>query len=109
MSAIGRAIAPRDLLLQMGSQSCPNVYLLGFFERRVTLLSQQVRALNLLYSLRTESLLSPSSSVAVVGGGASGLTVAAGAAALGCKVSLFERRDRLIPLFENSDRPLHPH
>ena len=85
------------------------LYVVGCFERRVTLLSQQVRALNLVFSLRERGLLKEGDSVAVIGGGVAGLTAAAGAARLGCKVTLFEKADSLLHLFRgNHTRWLHP-
>jgi tetratricopeptide (TPR) repeat protein len=86
------------------------LYVLGCFERRVTLLSQQVRALNLVHSLRSQGLLAAGSSIAVIGGGVAGLTAAAGAARLGCEVTLLERGDAPLHLFRgNHTRWLHPH
>jgi tetratricopeptide (TPR) repeat protein len=85
------------------------LYVVGCFERRITLLSQQVRALNLVFSLRKQGLLKEGDSIAVIGGGVAGLTAAAGAARLGCKVTLFERADSLLHLFRgNHTRWLHP-
>ena len=85
------------------------LYVLGCFERRVTLLSQQVRALNLVHSLRAQGLLEHGSSIAVIGGGVAGLTAAAGAARLGCEVTLLERGDATLHLFRgNHTRWLHP-
>ena len=86
------------------------LYVLGCFERRVTLLSQQVRALNLVHSLRARGLLPAGSSIAVIGGGVAGLTAAAGAARLGCDVTLLERGEGLLHLFRGCyTRWLHPY
>lgn len=52
------------------------IYVLGSFERRVTLYAQQVRALNLAFVLFDTGRLTPGATVAVIGGGASGLTAA---------------------------------
>ena len=54
------------------------VYVLGCFARHVTVRSQQVRALNLVYSLHEEFGLE-GKSVAIIGAGAAGLTAAAAA------------------------------
>jgi tetratricopeptide (TPR) repeat protein len=86
------------------------IFILGCLERRVTLYSQQVRALNLAFSLSQENRLAQGDKVLVVGGGAAGLTFAAGAAHLGAKVTLLERRGDLLSMFRgNHTRWLHPH
>jgi len=85
------------------------LYVLGCFERRVTLLSQQVRALNLVYALCETGRLLEGSKLLVVGGGAAGMTVAAAAARRGCKVTLLEKAPMLLPLFRSChSRWLHP-
>lgn len=89
----------------------PGVYLLGCLrEQRVTIRSQQVRALNLVSALLTSGTLQAGMRVAVIGGGAAGLTAAAGAAIKGSIVSLFERKAQLLHLFlGNHTRRVHPH
>ena len=87
------------------------------FEAGVTLYSQQVRALNLIYALREftpgnggKRLLNESTHLAVVGGGAAGLTAAAAAATLGSEVSLFEQQQVLMPFQRGCEtRWVHPH
>lgn len=88
-----------------------DVYVLGCFERRVTIYSQQVRALNLIYALhKAKSNFGPSTRVAVIGGGVAGLTVAAAAAYRRCRVHLLERKPQLLHLLEgNYTRWVHPH
>jgi hypothetical protein len=51
-----------------------NVFFLGCFETRVTVLSQQVRALNLVDAILDEGTVRQSGKVAIVGGGISGVT-----------------------------------
>jgi tetratricopeptide (TPR) repeat protein len=86
------------------------LYILGCFEKRVTLRSQQVRALNLICALDALGALKSTGRIAVVGGGAAGMTAAAGAARLGYEVTLLEKKDTLLPLFRgNNTRWLHPH
>jgi hypothetical protein len=87
----------------------PRIFLLGTFERSVTVFNQQLRALNLAYEL-VEHQRDALRSVAVVGGGAAGMTVAAGLHKKGVSVTtLFERRSMLCPLQEGSDtRWIHP-
>ncbi|WP_052518351.1 FAD-dependent oxidoreductase [Archangium violaceum] len=88
----------------------PGVYVLGCFERRITLYTQQVRALNLIHSLFAEERLKEGSKLAVIGGGAAGLAAAAGAAIRGAKVTVFEQASDLLAMFRNNrQRWLHPH
>ena len=76
----------------------PAVYVLGSFERRVTLYSQQVRALNLVHALTNGGHLTPGQHVAVIGGGVAGLTAAAALLHLGLNVTLLEKQADLLPL-----------
>src|ERR1700731_1569238 len=82
-----------------------NNYLLLCDGARITVRSQQIRALNLLLALdRTGKMQETSdragkmqkTSVAVIGGGAAGLMFASGAASLGAQVELFEKSSELI-------------
>ena len=59
-------VTTADVLTHMRVEE--GLYVVGCFEKRVTLLSQQVRALNLVHSLRIEGLLAEGSSIAVIGG-----------------------------------------
>jgi hypothetical protein len=87
-----------------------NRYIIGAFEGGITLYKQQVRALNLLYSIHTKSRLESKSKIAVIGGGVAGVTVAAAAITLGYEVYLFERRPLLMHLQHGCDtRWVHPH
>ncbi|AUX39850.1 uncharacterized protein SOCE26_012450 [Sorangium cellulosum] len=86
------------------------LYVLGCLERRVTIHSQQIRALNLVYSLRELGIVKPGDAILIVGGGVAGLTAAAGAARLGLRVTLLERSDELLRLQRNNmKRWIHPH
>jgi len=87
----------------------PRVYILGSREKRVTLLAQQIRALNLVYSLRRMSVDKRPAKIAVIGGGVAGTTAAAAAHLAGAEVIVLERKKRLMGLFHNSHRYLHPH
>lgn len=85
-------------------------FVLGPFDPGITLLRQQTRALNLIYALSEAGRLPPGAKLAVIGGGVAGVTAAAAAATLGCKVSLIERLHALVHLQQGCDtRWLHPH
>jgi NADPH-dependent 2,4-dienoyl-CoA reductase/sulfur reductase-like enzyme len=85
-------------------------FVIGAFEGGITIYKQQVRALNLLYAIHLKAQLQRVSKIAVVGGGVSGVTAAAAAAALGYEVYLFERRPILLHLQHGCDtRWVHPH
>lgn len=106
---MGDRISAATLLGHMSLDSYPGVHVLGCMERRVTVYSQQVRALNLVYALISEGMLGAGRRVAVIGGGVAGVTFAAGAAAKGCEVTLLEGGPALFNLFSNCQkRWLHP-
>src|SRR5262249_19132808 len=93
----------------MRVRGMPRVFVLGSFERRVTIYSQQVRALNLVGALLRTAELPPDKKVAVLGGGSSGLTFAAGALHRGARVTVLEREKTLLSLFRyGAQRWLHP-
>jgi Alanine dehydrogenase/PNT, C-terminal domain len=103
-------ISAKNLLELMHVPGLSEAYILGCFERRVTLYSQQVRALNLVWALFHEKRLAPGDKVAVIGGGAAGLTAAAAALRLGAEVTVLEQRARILPIQQNCrQRWLHPH
>jgi hypothetical protein len=86
------------------------VYVLGCFARHVTLYSQQVRAMNLVYGLFKTGKLAHNMEIAVVGGGAAGLTAAAAAAYRGARVSLFDEVEGPMELQQNNrQRWIHPY
>lgn len=75
----------------------------------VTFHSQQRRAFNLVWSLAETKEISGRATIGVVGGGLTGLTVAAAASMLGCTVTLFESGH--LPFHEqrgNATRFIHP-
>lgn len=100
-------------VLETSRLSTKNVFLLGCFEGRVTLFAQQIRALNLVDAiLTTPGLLPEKGAVAIVGGGAAGMTAAVALAEHARKlttIDLYERNDRLMHLQDGSPRYLHPH
>lgn len=99
-----------DVVVSMQPHSQTPIYVLGCFARRVTLYSQQVRALNLIYALKQRGKLGQGLHLGIIGGGAAGLTAAVLAAYYGCKVTVFEEHAEPLPFFTgNGTRWLHPH
>ena len=106
--------AARAAEIEKTFRICSGLYLVGGMERGVTLYNQQVRAHNLVWALfeldrhRKRQI----GRVAVVGGGAAGLTIAAALLARyrgSVPITLFERLWDLCPLQQGSDtRWLHP-
>lgn len=85
------------------------LFFLGTAEQRITLYSQQVRALHLVHALSERGRLQDKPQVAVVGAGAAGITAALALATLGVEVDLIERSDDVLHLQSASTRLLHPH
>jgi hypothetical protein len=87
-----------------------NIYVLGCLEKGLTIYTQQVRALNLVWSMIEAAETASLQRVAIVGGGFAGLTAAAGLLKKGVPhVSIFERHAALCPLQKGSDiRWVHP-
>ncbi|MBV9925568.1 MAG: FAD-dependent oxidoreductase [Acidobacteria bacterium] len=102
---------PVDVFLKLAEPiENSNRFFLGAFQGGITLYKQQVRALNLLYAIQLRKRLQPGARIAVIGGGVSGVTAAAAAAALGYEIYLFERRPILLHLQHGCDtRWVHPH
>jgi hypothetical protein len=106
----------RQIIQRMTVPHEQAMYLLGVRERRLTLYTQQVRALNLIYALWKTGRANENSRVAIIGGGAGGMTTAAAAARKlnafdkpSGSIHLFERHAKLIPLLDgNHTRWLHP-
>lgn len=107
---MSRVITEDDVIKHMEVPGARGIFVVGCFENRVTVLSQQVRALNLVYALRSRGRLREGSKAVVVGGGVAGMTAAAAAASVGCSVTLLEKEQVLLPLLRgNSTRWLHPY
>ncbi|MCX5581641.1 ABC-three component system protein [Kaistia terrae] len=88
------------------------MFFLGCFEKRVTVYSQQVRAINLVAAILDQGLVRAEGRVAIVGGGAAGLTAAVAFArgAPGLRViHVYEKLPEVLQLQQNSGRYLHPH
>jgi formylglycine-generating enzyme required for sulfatase activity len=97
------------VLQDMEVKPWPGVYVLGCLDRRVTVYSQQVRALNLAAALLAGKKVKPGDEVVVVGAGAAGLTCAAGLQHLGAKVTVLEKDKEILSTFRGaSQRWLHP-
>ncbi|WP_437779086.1 FAD-dependent oxidoreductase [Sorangium sp. So ce1097] len=100
---------PPEQLLRTQVPKMSRVYVLGSYESRVTILSQQIRALNLIEDLDRDRPLSKQQ-VLVIGAGIAGLTAATAAAIYGAKVKLMDRRaGPLMTLEGSSTRWVHPH
>ncbi|MDR5882512.1 hypothetical protein [Caballeronia sp. LZ032] len=92
------------------------LFFLGCFSTRVTLYSQQVRALNLVDAILSDpelsAILSRHGRVAIIGGGAGGMTAAAAFAKSGRPletIQIYERNPELLHLqLGCHDRYLHP-
>jgi hypothetical protein len=85
-----------------------NWFTIGYGQSRVTVRSQQVRALNLAWAIRNDAR--PKGPFIVIGGGAAGVTVAAGLAHFGEEVTVLEKQDVLLPLqYHCQKRHIHPH
>lgn len=83
------------------------IFVLGGVSWRISIHTQQARAIMLVDALAGS--LTEGDAVAVVGGGACGLTCAAALARIGMRVRLFEKSDMLMPLQrKNSTRFIHP-
>ncbi|MFL9899668.1 hypothetical protein PQR71_16175 [Paraburkholderia fungorum] len=105
-------MTPQEIVNAALVPSTSSVFILGTFEKRVTVYSQQVRALNLVDAILSEGLVRPNGRVAIVGGGVAGMTaaVALAKAAPGLALlDLFESRTRVLELQHGSRRYLHPH
>ncbi len=103
---------PAEIIEQTRVPHTNSVFFLGCFENRVTLYSQQVRALNLVDAILDRELVRKDGKVAIVGGGAAGITAAAALAKAAPslkRIDLFETRGEILELQQQSDRFLHPH
>lgn len=102
---------PEDVIAGAAIPEHPNAYVLGCYDTRITLYSQQVRALELAYALLERHHVTANTHVAIIGGGAGGMTLAAALALQGVgAVHLFERGNNLMPLQSNATRRrLDPH
>jgi HAD superfamily phosphoserine phosphatase-like hydrolase len=99
-----------QVLELMSVPKTPGIYVLGCFGKYVTVYSQQIRALNLAWALYKTGSLNASTRIAIVGGGAAGLTLAVAAARLGATATLLEKLHAPMGLQRGSKkRFVHPH
>ncbi len=86
-----------------------DVYVVGSLDARVTMYSQQVRALNLVHALKLEGRVNLESKVMVIGAGVAGIMAAVCAADVGATVHIVERQGSPLHLQTGSSRCVHPH
>ena len=105
------ALRPADIIDGARIAGKPGAYVLGCFDSRITFYSQQVRALELAHALHNQHHVAAHARIAVIGGGAGGVTVAAALALQSdATIFLYEQSDVLIPLQRESQRRrLDPH
>lgn len=94
----------------MAIPAYPGTFILGSFAGRVTIYSQQVRALNLVDALCKTGQIAEGTPVAIVGGGIAGVMAAAAAAVRGAEVTLIEKESEFFSIQRHTTtRYLHPH
>lgn len=91
-------------------QISENRFIIGIYQKGITIYRQQVRALNLFHALvDTGKLKKGQGSVAIIGGGIGGLTFAAAARKAKINVTIFERAPFFLHLQYGCDtRKIHP-
>lgn len=102
-----RATEVLDAMRATESLDGRDTFVLGCFERRVTIHSQQTRALNLAAALAEAR--PGRGEVAVIGAGFAGLTVSAALALDGFEVTVYERGSAPLEVQWTSSRWVHPH
>lgn len=99
----------QKILRTTEASGLPRTYIIGSFAKRVTISSQQTRAFNLIWALKTEGLISAKCNIGIVGGGFAGISAAVGALLAGCTVSLYEQNSDVLNIQSgNNTRFLHP-
>jgi|GEM_PF-1639849 len=99
----------KEILSRCTVGGLPNTYILGNNARRVTFHSQQRRAFNLIWALFEDGRLKAGDTVGIIGGGLAGMTAAIAAKAKGCRVTIYEQGQTLLPLWRmNNQRYIHP-
>lgn len=107
---MGTPLTAAEFLRYTRVPSFGTTYLLGCLDPRVTVYSQQLRALNLVFALEQEGVVDRASRVAIVGGGIAGITAAAALISNGVAVDVFEKRpDGMLALQAGAHhRWIHP-
>ena len=106
-------MTPRRLLRLLGTRD-QRVFVLGVNEERITILSQQTRALNLVYALDKDWSRAVGTNrlrgtrVVVIGGGAAAATAAVATSCLGADVTLLADDEILALQRRAAHRYLHP-
>jgi len=86
-----------------------NIFLLGQYEKRITIYSQQLRALNLIHALIETGEVDKTSKIGILGGGIGGLTLAYGFAIKGIKeIVVYEENKHLFQTWGSSPRWIDP-
>src|ERR1700722_19201607 len=89
--------AASQVLAEFTVPKTPGLFVIGsLHRRRVTFLSQQLRALNCVWAALTTRQIRAADTVAVVGGGLAGMTVTAALGQKGIRTSLFEKPTALM-------------
>jgi hypothetical protein len=102
------AFTPEDVIRYCTLPRTKNVFMLGAGQRRLTIKSQQIRALNLVWALHRLGRLRDKR-IAIIGGGFAGLTAAAAAMRLRANVTLFESEHEYLTVQAAcSHRRVHP-
>lgn len=96
-----------DILASCKPEPTREFYIVGGLSWRINMHTQQKRAILLANALADR--LKEAREIAIIGGGAAGITCAATLLLRGKKVTLFEKFDHLLPLQKkNSTRFIHP-
>ena len=111
ISTLAEPLLPQDIVDGAAVRKRPNLFVIGCYDRRITFYSQQVRALSLTYALKELGYLNANPRIAVIGGGAAGVTAAAAVALVSnSNVTLFETAGDLLSLQSTTARRrLDPH
>ena len=85
------------------------IYVLGCFEAKKTVFTQQTRAMTLIHALFKAGKIGKGRKICIIGGGVSGMAAAVAAAETGTRVVLLEQEDTLAPVINRESlRYLHP-
>lgn len=109
MSSTEKTDWPAIVLKESALDDSERLFSVGCFATRVTVYSQQHRALNLAWALLHDNRLTAASRVAVIGGGFAGLAAAAAFARSHASILLFERQEAVLALQKGcTHRYIHP-